>query len=346
MNTSALVVDDSALARKVVGDALEAIQGVTVVGRASNGRIALEQIQGFRPDLVTLDLEMPDMDGVQVMQSLRDAAYRPKVVIVTANSRRAPDLARRALALGALDIVAKPTAGGEDMDSFRTALRIMVEGLSHSTEEAPDLTVRIEPAAARCARPWKVSVVCIGVSTGGPTALAAVIPKLPGDLPVPVLIVQHMPAGFTSGLVRGLDEQSALHVVEAEEGMIVKAGTVYLAPGGSHMGVQRRPDGVRVYLSDAAPENHCRPAADFLFRTVEATYSGNVLGVIMTGMGTDGAAGLKALRTSGAYVLSQDAASCKVYGMPKAALEAGAVDEVVPLSRLAQTMTEKVRRSQ
>jgi len=341
MNASVVVVDDSALARKMVGDTLDGLDGVKVVGRASNGKIALDQIRNYRPDIVTLDLEMPEMDGVQVLENLKSASHRPSVVIVTSQTTRMPELLRRALALGAVDVVAKPSGPNRDITDFRSSLSQLVLGLSQPGQRSADTVVPV----ARCSRSWRASAVCIGISTGGPTALASMIPKLPASLGVPVFIVQHMPPGFTEGLVKGLDEASALKVVEGAANMPVKAGQVYVAPGGSHMGVERTASGLGIYLSDAAYENHCRPAADFLFRSAQKVYDGNVLGVIMTGMGNDGAAGLSALRAAGAYVLGQDADSCTVYGMPKAALEAGAVDEVVPLSRLAHVISKKVRNS-
>lgn len=335
-----LVVDDSALARKLIGDHLASIADVEVVGRASNGEIALERIRTNRPDLLTLDLDMPGVGGLGVLRRLEHMPNPPRVLLVTGLSDSSPEQVREALELGAFDVVSKPR-GTDGAERFRRTLTRMVAALAKSgTPRAGSAGPEPRPPGA-C--PKRVSVVAIGVSTGGPAALAQLLPGLPSDLGVPVLLVQHIPGGFTRSLAEALDTKSALRVVEASDGEAVEPGKVYVAPGGRHLEVERRDGRVKVNLTDGPPENHCRPAADVLFRSVAKVYADGVLGVIMTGMGEDGARGLADVKRAGGHVLAQDEDSCTVYGMPAQAVHAGVVDQSVGLQQLAGTILRCTR---
>ncbi len=338
-----LVVDDSALARKLIGDKLDVLDNVEVVGRASNGRIALTQIRSAHPDLLTLDLEMPDLDGVGLMKCLKNEKDSPEVLIVSSLGGTNHAMVQQALDLGAMDVVPKPKGPREDVARFEAQLVRTIRGLAQRGQVRPEAP--LPKAFPGVSKTRGKAIVAIGISTGGPTALSQLIPKLPADLGVPVVIVQHMPDGFTKGLADTLNAQSPLQVMEAESGMGIEPGRVYIAPGGRQLKLEKRGTRVTIRLTDDPPENHCRPAADYMFRSVAQCYGARALGVIMTGMGDDGAKGLGILRKSGGYVLGQDQASCTVYGMPRAAREQGAVDQVVPLSSLAKQIASKVRGS-
>lgn len=340
--TRVLVVDDSVVVRTVVSRALSAEPGIEVVGVARDGRTGVAKVGSLRPDLVILDLEMPEMDGFQALAEIhRDHPLLP-VIVYSHLTTQSAAATLDALALGATDFALKPSADGIGLAeaSVRSELLPLIRGLVAPVDQ-PWAGVAPPPAPRR-GRNLEVAVVVVAVSTGGPNALAAVTAGLPADLSVPVLVVQHMPPVFTRTLAERLDRAAAVSVVEGAAGDEVVAGRVYIAPGGRHMALSRREGQVVLNVHDGAPENSCRPAADVLFRSAVDVYGGGVLGVVMTGMGHDGLAGARAVRRAGGAVIVQDRASCAVPSMPGAVAGAGLADAVVPLEDLHAALLDRV----
>ena len=353
-----LVVDDSVLFRRVLSEALSSLPDTEVVGWAPNGKIALEKIRELSPDLVTLDLEMPEMNGLAVIDALAGTKNAPDIIVVSALTRKGGQLTLEALQKGAFDFITKPEAANFDKgrEMIRAELASRLKSLVIRSSVRSVLRGAKSAAAARPApaRPEPLSpvkrakpeMVLIGVSTGGPNALKDLLPALPGDLGVPVLVVQHMPPVFTQTLAESLDSKCALKVCEAAEGMTVVANTVYIAPGGRHMRLAAGSDGKKtIQVTDDPPENNCRPSVDYLFRSVASQFPGKSMGVILTGMGNDGTLGLRLLKRNGCFVIAQDEASCVVFGMPKAAMEAGVVDVVLPLPSIASRIVFEINKA-
>ena len=362
-----LVADDSSLFRKAMTEVLSSIPGVEVVGSASTGRLALQKAQELRPDLLTLDMEMPELDGLAVLDALKTEGNMPAVIVVSALTREGGKLALQALQKGAFDFITKPdTSNAEESRkilraeletrlkalSLRFGVRSILRGAS-STQAPPaskppisSPSVAPDPVGERMMRISGISkpeMVLIGVSTGGPNALAVLLPALP-PLGVPVLIVQHMPPIFTQTLAESLSGKCVLRVFEASHGQTAEADTVYIAPGGRQMRLAPAPDGrSMIQITDDPPENNCRPSVDYLFRSVALHFPGRAMGVILTGMGNDGTLGLKLLRRRGSFVIAQDETSCVVFGMPKSAIDAGVVDEVLPLEAIPARIARMVR---
>ncbi|MEO1496848.1 MAG: chemotaxis response regulator protein-glutamate methylesterase [Planctomycetota bacterium] len=343
-----LVVDDSALYRKVVRDVLAGLPGVEVVGVAHDGKQALEQIDALTPDVVTLDLEMPLLDGIGVLKELQARGATTSAIMVSAFTARGAKATTQALQLGAFDFILKPATNSldESIQQLRRdlgpklracQLRRMATARPAARSVAPQR--KITPRAARpaAASPFlgrKPEVLAIGISTGGPQALTQLLPKLPANLSVPVLLVQHMPPMFTKSLAEDLDRRCPLKVVEASQGQPVEKGKILIAPGGKHMRVADLATGKVIQLTDDPPERNCRPAVDYLFRSVAKCYGEATLAAVLTGMGDDGTVGAKAIKQAGGRVIAQDEASCIVYGMPKSIVDNGLADEVAPLTRI------------
>lgn len=330
-----LVVDDSSSFRSAVARVIDESGLGRVVAHASNGQEALEKAREYHPDLVTLDIEMPVMDGLEALPKLREAVPATQVVMLTTLSRQGARGAKVALQLGALDFVEKPHGG--EREQLHSSLRTILLALNPDTTATTPVP-RTTTTPARIERPVYAppGIVAIGSSTGGPQALQKIIPKLPKNLPVPVVIAQHLPSAFSAPLVEALAEQSAVKVVEGRDGAPLEPGVVYVAPGGRHLKVKGEVGAPKyVELSDEPPEHFCRPAVDVLFRSVAAVYRERALGVILTGMGKDGTEGLRAMRAYGVRVLGQSEASCTVYGMPREAMRAGVVDQELPAEELA-----------
>jgi two-component system chemotaxis response regulator CheB len=373
MAVKVLVVDDSILYRRVLTDALNSLPGVEVVGSVANGAYVVARVRDLRPDLVTLDIEMPGMNGIAVMEALRQAGLNVKVLVISSVTVSGGRLTLQALENGAFDFITKPAGSSlqENLCAIRDELSPRLRALAHRIEVQNILRpgAALEPRAeARLARPIsrmqpqipagnvcqsrrsltarKPEMVVIGVSTGGPRALATIFGALPGDLGIPILIVQHMPPIFTQLLAANLSAVSAMPVREASHGEAIVPNRAYLAPGGKQMRLIRDSSGKLLQLSDDPPENSCRPSVDYLFRSVANHFPGKALAVILTGMGDDGARGLSLLRDGGSPIIAQDEASCVVYGMPKAAVDAGLADEVVPLEAIAGRITALARRTQ
>lgn len=354
-----LVVDDTVLYRKALTDVLAQIPNVEVVGTAGNGKIGLNKIEQLRPDLMTLDFEMPVMDGLQTLRELKKKKSDVAVVMVSAHTSAGAAVTMEALELGAYDFIAKPSGGSleQNREALLKQLKPVIQSvttrriLSRALRKAPStplpkkqaLAVAVPSPAVALKPAGRIDIVTVGISTGGPNALAVMIPLLPKNLRTPVVIVQHMPPVFTKALADSLDKKSAVHVKEAEQNELIQAGCVYIAPGGKQMRLARRAGGIAVELTDDPPENHCRPAADYLFRSVSKLYDNRALGVIMTGMGADGVIGLRLMKRRGARVIGQDKATCVVYGMPMEAAKAGVTDVVLPLERIAPEIVRMVQ---
>ena len=347
-----LVIDDSVVIRRLVTHALEEDPSLEVVGSASNGSIGLARIPQLNPDVVTLDIEMPDMDGLEMLRQLRKTYKDVRVIMFSTLTERGAASTMEALLLGADDYVTKAANVGS-LDRSIATLRgelvpkikqfFTLEDERNGSSPPPAVAPRTGPPRAPIVQRFSApKVVAIGVSTGGPTALGAIMPIFPADFPLPILIVQHMPPVFTRLLAERLQASAKLKVEEAAEGSAVEPGKVLIAPGNYHMRVRKRGLKTTVTLDQEPPENSCRPAVDVLFRSVEQVYGSAVISVVLTGMGYDGLRGAEVLKANGACVIAQDEATSVVWGMPGAIVDAGLADSVVPLH---QVVPEILRRA-
>ncbi len=327
-----LVVDDSALVREMLTDMLGSDPGIEVVGSAPDAAVARTKIKLLNPDVITLDIEMPGMDGLTFLERIMRLRPMP-VVMVSTLTQEGADSSLRALELGAFDVVAKPTGGSgalaQKRDEVVGKVKAAAAARVRALNDLGSRPARLPPRAAEGR-----GVVAIGASTGGVEALNEVICALPAGMP-PILIVQHMPPGFTASFAARLNRRAALTVVEASDGLAVQPGHVYLAPGDRHLELAREGGGLVCRLTDAPLVNGHRPSADVLFQSVADIMGKDAVGVILTGMGKDGAQGLRAMRDAGARTIGQDAATCVVYGMPGQAAALGAVETEAPLGRIA-----------
>jgi two-component system chemotaxis response regulator CheB len=337
-----LVVDDSAYVRKVVSAMLSRSPFIEVVGTARNGAEALESVEQLKPDVVTSDLNMPVMDGVAFVREQMRRAPVPVLIISIAAESTEQVLA--ALDAGAVDFVQKPTAlaterlmeiAEEVVQKVKTAAR--VKPVSPSGD-APAPAARRGSADAR----KNVEAVVIGISTGGPQALKRLVPALPADFPIPILMVLHMPLGYTAMYAAKLDEMSKLRVIEAREGDPLEAGTAYLAPAGRHLIIRRGRPQLTTGLELKPLDAPHRPSVDVLFQSAAEVFGGSVAGVVMTGMGSDGREGAAWIKSRGGYILAEAEETCVVYGMPRAVVEAGLADRIVPLEAMAGAIVDLV----
>ncbi len=349
-----LVVDDAVVVRRIVSDALSADTAIRVIGTAANGRIALQKLEQLRPDVVTLDFEMPEMDGVETLKAIRKTHPTLPVIMFSTVTVRGGAQTLEALAAGATDYITKPANVGSVTEAQRRIQEQLIPKIKALCRRSgaavtPREVVPVRPVqAVRSVQTVPASLiqrrpdaVAIGVSTGGPNALAELLPALPRDLAVPILIVQHMPPMFTRMLAERLDQQSAIHVVEAQAGMRLQPGTAYVAPGDYHLIVKREGDHVVTALTQDPPENSCRPAVDVLFRSAADVYGSALLAVVLTGMGQDGLRGSEEVRRCQGRVLAQDQASSVVWGMPGFVAEAGLAEQVLPLNEMAVEITRR-----
>lgn len=341
-----LVVDDSAFMRRMVSEVVSSSGEFTVIGTARDGEDALRQIHALNPDIVTLDIQMPGLDGLDALGYIMSEVPRPVVMLSAGGADGGAEATLRALELGAVDFVRKPSGPiSLDLGRVREELLDALRAASCTNLRGVNVLARMQRANANAAASAQPNtntgvkrVVCIASSTGGPAALTQVIPKLPRDLNAAVLVVQHMPKGFTASLAQRLHSLGPLSVSEAVHGETLQNGHVYIAPGGLHMRVLQSADGVRVLLNDDPTEWGVRPAADPLFKTVANTFGSSAIGVVLTGMGRDGAEGLRVLRNAGAIGIVQDRDSAVIAGMPVAALNHAGADYVVPLNAVAHTI--------
>jgi two-component system chemotaxis response regulator CheB len=342
-----LVVDDSAFVRRGLAEILARDPAIELADTASDGLEALAKVRALRPDVVTLDVLMPRLDGLKVLAGImRDRPTR--VIMLSSLTQEGAEVTLQALDLGAADFVDKTS-----LTDAREAKRLGGELLAKIHAVAAIDPRRLGPRAAAAAGdpdggaaagPGGADLVVIGASTGGPPALQRVIPALPGDLPAGVVVVQHIPAWFTRPLAARLDKASALAVREAAEGDLVRPGVVLVAPGGSHLGFEQRGEAVAVRLGPDPADTPHRPSVDVTMRSAAAVYGARAAGVLLTGMGTDGAWGMWAIRARGGHAIAESEETAVVYGMPRAAVELGAADEVVPLDAVAGRIAAAVAR--
>ena len=349
-----LVVDDSVVIRRLVTHALAEDPVLEVAGFASDGAIALTRIPQINPDVITLDIEMPQMDGLEMLRRVRKQYPHLRVIMFSTLTERGAAITLQALALGADDYVAKVANVGS-LDKSLASLRAeLIPKIKQFFQLGPSPVSPLKPlpvTTPRTVRPpapesvlSSRSVLAIGVSTGGPNALAAIVPQFPADFPIPILIVQHMPPLFTRLLAERLQTVTPLKVEEASEGSPVIAGKILIAPGDYHMYVRAQNGKPVVTLDQAPQENSCRPSVDVMFRSVVQVYGGSVVSAILTGMGQDGLRGAEVLKARGAYVIAQDEASSVVWGMPGAVATAGLADRVVPLSQVVPEILKQISR--
>jgi two-component system chemotaxis response regulator CheB len=344
-----LVVDDSVVIRKLLCDTLSKDPELEVVASAGDGRIALAKIAQLHPDLITLDVEMPVMNGLEALAEVRKLYPKMPVIMFSTLTERGASATLDALSLGASDYATKPSSTGSPagaIEAIRAELIPKIKALcaGRSTKlkslppSRPAMPVRV-PSNRR------VEIVAIGTSTGGPNALAEVLPRIPKDFPVPIVVVQHMPPIFTRMLAERLASRSAVAVEEGSAGVVLSPAHSWIAPGNFHMTVARAGVNWRLELNQDPPEHSCRPAVDVLFRSVAAVCRANVLGVVMTGMGSDGVLGAQHIREAGGEVIIQDESSSVVWGMPGLVYAARQADGVYPLDQLASQITRRVLQS-
>ncbi len=343
-----LVVDDSTVIRRLLSDSLASDSQIEVCGVAANGKIALAKIPQLNPDILTLDMEMPEMDGITTLVEVRKLYPKLPVIMFSTLTQRGAVATMDALAKGANDYVTKPAnvgSVGAAMQSVREELVPRIKAFC--AWSTPDSTSVIElPRRSRgpvvTGPPKRVDCVVIGCSTGGPNALQSVLTNLPADFPVPILIVQHMPPIFTKHLSDRLNQLCQLTVQEARHGDTIQPGGVWIAPGDYHMQLARIGTNLRICLDQGTPENSCRPAVDVLFRSAAAAFGGSLLSVVLTGMGQDGTRGCEIIHEAGGGIIVQDQETSVVWGMPGAVVKAGLAQKVLPLSKIDNEISNRV----
>ena len=337
-----LVVDDSALMRKLIPQILETDNSIQVVGTAMDGNFGLKKIAELKPQVITLDLEMPGMGGLDMLKEIM-RGHRIPVIVVSSHSTQGASVTLKALSLGAFDFVAKPSDVSQRMQEVGRELISKIKAAAqsrgipiHAATEFPLPVPR--PKVKTGTKKAPTRIVAIGISTGGPQSLQYLLAQLPPDFPGSIVVVQHMPEGFTEMFARRLDECCSLNVKEAQSGDLLLAGRVLICPGSRHIKVKRLPLGDIVILSDDSRVNGHRPSADVMFKSVAEEFGPQAVGVLMTGMGEDGANGLGLMKAAGGMTIAQGEQSCVVFGMPKAAIERGHAMRVVELEAMASTL--------
>ncbi len=367
-----LIVDDTIIYRKIVGEVLKSLPGVEIVGTASNGKTAISRIMSLHPDLITLDIDMPSMDGIEVLTEINRIGLDVGVIMLSSLTYEGGEMTIKALELGAFDFIPKPELESISANkkyirerlapmlrSFagRREIKKILSGQStfqrpRRTPDAtvitphPEKSVHVPPATTvrkKTLRPHS-QVIAIGISTGGPKALAKIIPMIPDNINVPILIVQHMPALFTQSLAQSLNDKTPLTVREAEDNLPLKPNTIFIAPGGRQMKITAGGNRDKIIkITDDPPENSCKPSVDYLFRSVAEHFGAKATAVIMTGMGSDGNRGIALMKEKGAFIIAQNEETCTVFGMPKWPIEAKLVDVVAPLENIAAEITASVK---
>jgi two-component system chemotaxis response regulator CheB len=342
-----LIVDDSVVIRSLLRQVLTHEADIEVVGTAANGRIALQMLNQVSPDVVTMDVEMPEMNGLEALRALRRTHPKLPVVMFSTLTERGAVATLEAFSLGASDYVTKPSntrPGGEGIRSIHDQLVPKIRALCRREWAQIKPFPRKQSPANLPNIPNSIRAVAIGTSTGGPNALSAVLPRMPKDFPVPIFVVQHMPPMFTRFLAERLNRECLLPVGEAKDGEQVRPGQVWIAPGDFHLTVETKAVSTQVRLSQGPPENSCRPSVDVLFRSVAQVYGAGALAVVMTGMGQDGLRGCNAIRDAGGTVLVQDEATSVVWGMPGYVANAGLAERVLALNDIGNEIVGRVTR--
>ena len=340
-----LVVDDSVVMRRVLSEVIASDAELEVAGYAANGQIALSLVEQVSPDVVTLDVEMPVMDGLATLKAMRARRSNVPVIMFSTLTERGAEATIDSLALGASDYVAKPAGLGNYFaarERIREALVPKIKALCHKSRITMAPASVAKSSSARNKLPGRIDVVAIGCSTGGPNALAQVLPGIPREFPVPILIVQHMPPAFTRFLAQRLSSLCPLPVEEAMGGEVLMAGKIWVAPGGFHLSVKRDGAAQKLEVTQGAPENSCRPSVDVLFRSMAPVFANRILAVVLTGMGQDGLRGCELLADTGAQILVQDEATSVVWGMPGFIAKAGLADAILSLSDIGPRIFERV----
>ncbi len=368
MSLRVFVVDDTILFRTILIDALKAIDDVEVVGSAASGRVAIAKIIELQPDLVTLDIEMPGMNGIEVLDQIRINQIDTGVLVVSSFTASGSSYTIQALEKGAFDFITKPSGESPEKNRLliqnellprvktfmrKREIRSILQGsefvkssVKKSINPIKDNKSTVSsPSNELTKRIVHPEMVLIGVSTGGPAALARIIPQIPENFPVPIFIIQHMPPMFTQALAESLGKKSKIKVVEAIYNTHPLPGYVYIAPGGKQMKLVKNADSAgTIMITDDPPENNCKPSVDYFFRSVANNFPSKSVAAILTGMGSDGTLGLRLLKRQGCHIIAQDEASCVVFGMPRAAIEAGVVDEILTLEKIVPRIVDVVRR--
>ena len=364
-----LVVNETVTYRHLLSKIVSSTPNTELVGVTSNGKTALSKIRLSQPDLVLLDVAMPVMDAIEMLERIKNDFPDIEVVMISGMSRKDADITVKALEAGALDFVPKPQdkSNQESMNELTKTLtpilqlaiarkhcrriKDVTETIGKTFQQNISALPTLTPVTQESKIPKKsprlrrVDVVALGVSTGGPNALMTVIPRIARDFPVPILAVQHMPPMFITSLTKRLDMHSSIRVLEGKQGLQVEKGTMYIAPGGVHMVVRKgSPQTITLGLVNSPPVNSCRPAVDVLFRSVGMVYGGNVLTVILTGMGKDGASGVASIRKKGGYSIVQDESTSVIWGMPGEVAKARDADEILSLENIADRIAEIVKR--
>ncbi|MBZ5526587.1 MAG: chemotaxis response regulator protein-glutamate methylesterase [Acidobacteriia bacterium] len=352
-----LIVDDSVVVRKVVSDALAVDPGIAIAGTAADGKIALAKIPLLTPDLITLDVEMPGMNGIETLQEIKRLYPKLPVIMFSTMTERGAAITLDALSLGAADYATKPSKSGDPdvaAERVRSELIPKIKAICALRPAEPESALAplpallpLQPLTAVPQRQdsSRIDILAIGASTGGPNALAKMLPAFPKNFSVPIVIVQHMPPLFTRLLSERLNDQSKISIREGLPGQVLEPGEAWIAPGDFHMTVDRFGASVRLAMNQEQPENSCRPAVDVLFRSVARVYGPNVLAVVLTGMGSDGTRGAQHIREQGGRVFVQDEASSVVWGMPGMVAEAGQADEIIPLDIMAYEIVRRIKNS-
>jgi two-component system chemotaxis response regulator CheB len=364
-----LIVDDTIVYRKIVNDVLSDLPGVEVVGSAHNGKAAITKIASLNPDLLTLDIEMPEMNGLEVLEYIEEKKLDVGAVMLSTLTHEGGEMTMKALELGAFDFIPKPQEGSmsENTKALKNNIVPILKAFNRRSEikdllkgkisskpvskeektfsKSDQVVKRMRSITGRLKQ--KSEIVAIGISTGGPKALARMMPSFPSNLGVPILIVQHMPPMFTMSLAKSLNAKCSLEVKEAEDGEPIRSNVVLIAPGGKQMKISAAADGKNriARITDDPPENNCKPSVDYLFRSVAHYYVGRATGVIMTGMGSDGSLGLELMRKNGSTIIAQNGETCVVYGMPKGPIDAGIADVIAPLDMIADEICRTVKQT-
>ncbi|MBT2731840.1 chemotaxis response regulator protein-glutamate methylesterase [Carnobacterium sp. ISL-102] len=337
MNIKVLVVDDSPFMRKIITETITSIDGLEVIGTARNGRDALKAIPQLQPDVITLDIEMPGLNGLETLEIIKKEHNVPVIMM---SSFSGEDNTIAALDLGAMDFIEKPHDIRNQSEVFKNEVADKIKPLFEQKKmDMPVEKSLLQLNGLEKRLPKKIKAITIGASTGGPKALFSIIRSLPENLSFPIFIVQHMPKGFTTSFSKRLDKESNATVVEAEEGMAIKGGIVYVAPGGYHMLIENN----RIKLNEADKIHGVRPAVDYLFETAAAAYGSNLASFILTGMGQDGALGLAEIKKAGGFTVAQNRETSIVYGMPGNAVQKGVIDEIASLNEISDLINWMIR---